>query len=45
VDIATLHERVSKLAHGPRFQTVLVGFFAVSGLVLAMIGLYGVIAF
>jgi putative ABC transport system permease protein len=45
VDIATLQQRVSKLADGPRFQTTLVGFFAAIGLVLAVIGLYGVIAF
>ena len=45
VDIATLNERVSKLADQPRFQTVLVGLFAVTGLVLAAIGLYGVISF
>jgi putative ABC transport system permease protein len=45
VDIATLRERVSKLADQPRFQTTLVGFFAAIGLVLAVIGLYGVIAF
>jgi putative ABC transport system permease protein len=45
VDIATLHQRVSKLADQPRFQTLLVGFFAATGLVLALIGLYGVISF
>jgi predicted permease len=45
VDIATLQQRVSKLADQPRFQTTLVGFFAAIGLVLAVIGLYGVIAF
>src|SRR6266851_4551672 len=45
VDIATLRERVSKLADQPRFQTTLVGFFAATGLLLAVIGLYGVIAF
>lgn len=45
VDIATLRERVSKLADQPRFQATLVGFFAAIGLVLAVIGLYGVIAF
>jgi putative ABC transport system permease protein len=45
VDIATLHQRVSKLADQPRFQTVLVTFFAATGLTLAIIGLYGVIAF
>jgi putative ABC transport system permease protein len=45
VDIATMQLRVSKLADGPRFQTLLVGFFAMTGLVLAVIGLYGVISF
>lgn len=45
VDIATLQERVSKLADQPRFQTTLVGFFAATGLLLAVIGLYGVISF
>jgi putative ABC transport system permease protein len=45
VDIATLRQRVAKLADQPRFQTTLVSFFATTGLVLAMIGLYGVIAY
>ncbi len=45
VDIETLQQRVSKLADQQRFQTVLVGFFAATGLVLAVIGLYGVISF
>jgi putative ABC transport system permease protein len=45
IDIATLHQRVSKLADQPRFQTLLVGFFAATGLVLALIGLYGVVSF
>ncbi len=45
VDVATLRQRVSKLADTPRFQTTLVGFFAAIGLVLAVIGLYGVISF
>ena len=45
IDIATLHQRVSKLADQPRFQTLLVGFFSATGLVLALIGLYGVISF
>lgn len=45
VDIATLRQRVSKLADAPRFQTALVGFFAAMGLLLAVIGLYGVISF
>jgi predicted lysophospholipase L1 biosynthesis ABC-type transport system permease subunit len=45
VDIATLRQRVAKLADQPRFQTTLVSFFAATGLVLAMIRLYGVIAY
>jgi putative ABC transport system permease protein len=45
VDIATIRQRVAKLADEPRFQTTLVSFFAAAGLVLAMIGLYGVIAY
>jgi putative ABC transport system permease protein len=45
VDIASMRQRVSKLADGPRFRTLLAGFFAASGLALAVIGLYGVISF
>ena len=45
IDLATLHQRVSKLADQSRFQTLLVGFFAATGLVLALIGLYGLISF
>lgn len=45
VDLATLKERVSRLADEPRFQSVLVGFFAVAGLAMAVVGLYGVLAY
>ena len=45
VDLATLKQRVSKLAAPARFQTLLVAFFAATGLALSLIGLYGVIAF
>ena len=45
IDIETMQQRVSKLAGAARFQTVLVAFFAAMGLILAMIGIYGVIAF
>ena len=36
---------MSKLADRPRFETALLGFFAFCGLLMAVIGLYGVIAF
>jgi predicted permease len=45
VDVETLVERVAKLADRPRFETALVGFFAITGLAMAVIGLYGVIAY
>jgi putative ABC transport system permease protein len=45
VDIATLRERVSRLADQPKFQSLLISFFASTGLALALIGLYGAIAF
>jgi predicted permease len=45
VEIATLTERVDKLADQPRFEALLVSFFACMGLALAMVGLYGVITF
>ena len=41
----TLNEQISKLANRPRFETALLGFFALCGLLMAVIGLYGVIAF
>jgi predicted permease len=44
-DIMTLSERVDKMADRPRFEMLLVGFFACTGLILAVIGLYGVISF
>jgi putative ABC transport system permease protein len=45
VSVETLRQRVGKMADQQRFETVLVGFFAAAGLLLSMIGLYGVIAF
>ena len=36
---------MSTLADRPRFETALLGFFALAGLVLAVIGIYGVVAF
>jgi putative ABC transport system permease protein len=41
----TLNEQISQLADRPRFETALLGFFALCGLLMAVIGLYGVIAF
>jgi predicted permease len=45
VEIAPLTETVNRLADRPRFETALLGFFAACGLLMAVIGLYGVIAF
>jgi predicted permease len=45
VEIDTMKQTVSKLADRPRFETALLGFFAFCGLLMAVIGLYGVIAF
>jgi predicted permease len=44
VQIDTLSQRVSKLAERPRFSAVLLAIFAGMGLLLAAIGLYGVIS-
>lgn len=45
IEIQPLDERVSKMADRPRFETTLLSFFAFTGLLLAVIGLYGVISF
>ena len=45
VEIETLSERVSKLADAPRFEAALLGFFAFTGLAMAVIGLYGLTAY
>ncbi|HEV2274263.1 MAG TPA: FtsX-like permease family protein, partial [Acidobacteriaceae bacterium] len=45
VQIEPLTARVSKMADRPRFETALLTFFAISGLLMAVIGLYGVISF
>lgn len=45
VEIETMNERVAGLADRPRFETALLSFFACTGLVMALIGLYGVASF
>jgi putative ABC transport system permease protein len=45
IDIDTLTQTVDKLADRQRFETALLGFFALCGLLMAVIGLYGVIAY
>jgi predicted permease len=45
VKLQTLSDRVSEVADQPRFETVLISFFAFIGLALAMVGLYGAVSF
>jgi putative ABC transport system permease protein len=45
VTVSTMQQRVSRLNDRPRFNAVLLALFAAMGLVLADIGLYGVMAF
>jgi ABC-type antimicrobial peptide transport system permease subunit len=45
VEIETLSEQVSDLSKRPRFETTLLSFFALTGLIMAVTGLYGVIAY
>jgi hypothetical protein len=44
-DIETMQQRFGTLAARPRFNAVLLGVFAGMGLLLAAIGLYGVVSF
>ncbi len=45
VEIGTMTDRVSRLSQRPRFETALLGLFAGLGVLLAALGLYGVISF
>jgi putative ABC transport system permease protein len=45
VEMEALERSVSRLAGRPRFETALLAFFAGTGLLLAIVGLYGLIAF
>lgn len=45
VEIQTMNERVGKLADGPRFEAALLAFFALTGLAMAVIGLYGLTSY
>jgi putative ABC transport system permease protein len=42
--ISTMQDRVSRSIGQPRFETVMVGFFAAAALFLAAIGIFGVVA-
>lgn len=44
-NVETVDQMVAKSAAEPRFQTALLGSFGVLGLVLAIIGIYGVISY
>jgi predicted permease len=45
VELEPLDQTVSRLADRPRFEMALLAFFAGTGLLLAIVGLYGLIAF
>ena len=45
VEMEPLSTSISRLADRPRFETALLGFFSFIGLVMGVVGLYGVIAF
>jgi putative ABC transport system permease protein len=43
-DVHTMDERVQQSVGQPRFQAVVVGFFAIAALFLAAVGIFGVVA-
>ncbi len=45
VEIAPLTQTVDRLADRPRFETALLEFFALMGLLMAAVGIYGILAF
>jgi putative ABC transport system permease protein len=45
IEMEPLNRSLNRLADRPRFETTLLGFFALTGMVLAVVGLYGLIAF
>ncbi len=45
VEMEPLNQSLNRLAERPRFETTLLGFFALTGLAMAVIGLYGLMAY
>jgi ABC-type lipoprotein release transport system permease subunit len=45
VNVYTMRQRVAELTARPRFNAALTGWFAVIGVILSAIGLYGVVSF